>query len=271
MYYYKAHFRDDEPIRQALSTMAIQHNRWGFWMMFERLRLLEHKDNHKRVYRIYTDMKLNLRRKHKKRLPARILEPLAQPIRPNLHWSMDFMHDGLIGGRPFRSFNVIDEFNREALNITLDTSLPGPRIIRELDNVIEWRGKPKWIRCDNGPEYVSQALHDWANANGIGLIFIQKGKPHQNGYVERFNRTYREEVLDNYAFDTLAQARLITQAWIWIYNNERPHSSLGYKTPRGFLLKYGKCPNAQDPAVAFPTFQQDEENTWESMFKTATY
>src|SRR5579863_9774143 len=97
-----------------------------------------------------------------------------------------------------------------------------------------------------------------------------KGQPHQNGYVERFNRTYREEVLDNYAFDSLAQARLITQAWIWMYNNERPHSSLGYMIPRGFLLKYGKCPNAQDPGFAFPTFQQDEENTCDSLFKTAT-
>lgn len=123
---------------------------------------------------------------------------------------MDFMHDGLIGGRPFRSFNVIDEFNREALNITLDSSLPGPRIIRELDKVIERRGKPRCIRCDNGPENVSQALQNCANTNSVGLIFVQKGKPHQNGYVERFNRTYREEVLDNYAFDTLAQARLIT-------------------------------------------------------------
>ena len=92
----------------------------------------------------------------------------------------------------------------------------------------------------------------------------------QNGYVERFNRTYREEVLDNYAFESLAQARMMTQAWIWVYNNERPHSSLGYMTPRGFLLKYGKCPNAQDPDFAFPTFQQDEENKWESMFLTAT-
>lgn len=195
--------------------------------------MLQYRDNHKRVYRIYTDMKLNLRRKHKKRLPARVLEPLTQPVRPNLFWSMDFVHDGLIGGRPFRSFNVIDECNREVLNITLDTSLPGTRIIRELNRLIEWRGTPQWIRCDKGPEYVSQALQDWTHEKGIGLIFIQKGKPYQNGYVERFNRTYREEVLDNYAFDSLAQARLLTQAWIWVYNNERPHSAPGYQHPAG--------------------------------------
>jgi putative transposase len=222
------------------------------------------------MYRIYTAMKLNLRRKHKKRLPARVLEPLAQPIHPNLTWSMDFMHDGLMGGKPFRSFNVIDDFNREVLNITIDTSLTSLRVIRELNKLIEWRGKPiKW-RCDNGPEYVSQALEDWAVANKIQLTFIQKGKPHQNGYVERFNRTYREEILDNYAFENLSQARTMTNAWMWVYNNERPHSSLGYMTPRGFLLKYVDRRRAQGQEEAFPTFQQDEDNTWETIFLTAT-
>jgi putative transposase len=251
--------------------MATKHNRWGFWMMYSRLRQLNYQDNHKRVYRIYTAMKLNLRRKHKKRLPARVLEPLAQPLHPNLTWSMDFMHDGLIGGKPFRSFNVIDDFNREVLNITIDTSLTSLRVIRELNTLIEWRGKPVKLRCDNGPEYVSQALEDWASANGIELTFIQPGKPHQNGYIERFNRTYREEILDNYAFENLSQARTMTHAWMWVYNNERPHSSLGYLPPRGFLLKYVDRPaGAQGPEDAFPTFQQDEANTWETIFLTAT-
>ncbi len=271
VYYYKPKARDEEPLRQAMSEMAIRHNRWGFWMMYERLRQLNYNDNHKRVYRIYTAMKLNLRRKHKKRLPARILEPLAQPLHPNLTWSMDFMHDGLIGGKPFRSFNIIDDFNREVLNITIDTSLTSLRVIRELNKLVEWRGKPVKLRCDNGPEYVSQALADWAEANGIELVFIQPGKPHQNGYIERFNRTYREEILDNYAFENLSQARTMTQAWMWVYNNERPHSSLGYLPPRGFLLKHVDClTDAQNPEEAFPTFQQDENNTWENMFLTAT-
>ena len=270
VYYYKAKKRDDEPIRQELSEMALRHNRWGFWMMFHRLRNLNYQDNHKRVYRIYTSMNLNLRRKHKRRLPARILEPLAQPAHPNLTWSMDFMHDGLLGGKAFRSFNIIDDYNREVLNITIDTSLTSLRIIRELNRLIEWRGKPIKLRVDNGPEFVSQAMEDWAATNKIQLTFIQKGKPHQNGYVERFNRTYREEILDNYAFENLPQARLITQAWMWVYNNERPHSSLGYLPPRGFLLKYVDRPSAQSLEEAFPTFQQDETNTWKNMFLTAT-
>jgi putative transposase len=270
MYYYKANPRNDVPIREAFSQLAVRQNRWGFWMMYQRLRNLNYTDNHKRMYRIYTAMKLNLRRKHKKRLPARILEPLAHPIGPNLTWSMDFMHDGLIGGKAFRSFNIIDDFNREVLNITLDTSLTSHRIIRELDKLIEWRGKPAKLRVDNGPEFISAAMELWAEKRKLTLKFIQKGKPQQNGYIERFNRTYREEILDNYAFNSLAQARMMTQAWIWVYNNEQPHSSLGYMTPRGFLLKYGKCPDAQDPGFAFPTFQQDEENNWETMFLTAT-
>ena len=215
-------------------------------------------------------MKLNLRSKHKKRLPARIKEPLLQPIRPNITWSMDFMHDGLINGKTFRSFNIIDDFNREALNITIDSSLTSQRVIRELNKLIEWRGTPGKLRVDNGPEFVSAALEQWAEKNNVQITFIQKGKPHQNGYVERFNRTYREEILDNYAFDTMAQARMMTQAWIWVYNNERPHSSLGYRTPRGFLLKYGKCPHTQNPDHAFPTFQQDERYKWESLFLNAT-
>jgi putative transposase len=127
-------------MRAELSRLAIQHNHWGFWMMFAWLRRNDYLDNHKRVYRIYTSMKLNLRRKHKRRLPARILTPLIQPSAPNQNWSMDFMHDGLIDGRAFRCFNVIDDFNREVLGITLDKSLSSQRVIRELNNVIQWPG-----------------------------------------------------------------------------------------------------------------------------------
>lgn len=270
VYYYQAHCRDDSPLQQELSRLASVHNRWGFWMMFAWLRQNDYWDNHKRVYRIYTAMKLNLRRKHKRRLPARVLTPLVQPERPNENWSMDFMHDGLIDGRPFRCFNVIDDFNREVLNITLDKSLSSQRIIRELNQLIQWRGKPRQLRVDNGPEFIAYAMDKWSSDHGIKLVFIQKGKPHQNGYIERFNRTYREEVLDNYAFENLQQARVMTQAWMWVYNNQRPHSSLGYMTPRAFLLKCGKRATAPINEKAFPTFQQDSNNKWENIFLNAT-
>ena len=269
VFYYKAKKHEDEPIREKLTELAHLHGRWGFWMMYHRLRMLDFKDNHKRVYRIYTEMKLNLRRKHKKRLPSRILHPLVQPLYHNLTWSMDFMHDGLFQGKAFRAFNVIDDFNREVLNITIDTSLTSERVKRELDRLIEWRGKPQFLRVDNGPEFIAQALSDWATEQKIILTFIQKGKPHQNGFIERFNKTFREEVLDAYAFDHLKQARMLASAWMWIYNNERPHSSLLYMTPVQFLLKYGKLHHPME-GVEFPTFQQDANCSWESIVSNAT-
>ena len=171
-----------------------------------------------------------------------------------MHWSMDFMSDSLFVGRPFRSFHVIDDFNREALNITLDRSLPSVRVIRELEQLIEWRGKPEQIRVDNGPEFIAAKMSAWCKKKEIDLIFIEKGKPSQNAYVERFNRTYRQEVLDAWAFDSLSQARKLTQAWMWIYNNERPHSSLGHMPPVKFLEK------RQGPG-AFPTLQKDVDST----------
>jgi len=200
----------------------------------------------------------------------RIQHPLIQPLHHNLTWSMDFVHDGLFEGKPFRAFNVIDDFNREVLTISIDTSLTSLRVIRELNKLLEWRGKPEQLRVDNGPEFIAQAMEDWCNTNGIALVFIQKGKPHQNGYIERFNRTYRDEVLSVFAFENLSQARLLTSAWMWIYNNERPHSSLGYRTPTEFLLKYGKLHHQNFSKEEFPTFQQDSNYDWKSLVLNVT-
>jgi putative transposase len=251
VYYHRAKRRpQDDRIRHELRTLADTHTRWGFWMMFHRLRQNMHVWNHKRVYRVYTEMRLNLRRKYKQRLPSRVKLPLVQPLYPNLNWSMDFMSDALMQGRSFRSFNVIDDYNREALHITLDTSITSTRVIRELEQLVQWRGRPEQIRVDNGPEFVAQAMSKWCEDHNIDLVYIQKGKPCQNAYVERFNRTYREEVLDAYAFESLKQAREITLAWMWMYNNERPHSALGYLPPYVFLSKHSRLPD-------FPTLQKD--------------
>ena len=258
VYYYRPKQKDDSQIRDRLTELATLNTTWGFWLMFHRLRSLDYQWNHKRVYRIYKEMRLNLRRKYKKRLPARVKEPLLQPIFPNVTWSMDFMHDGLMQGKKFRSFNVIDDYNREALNLTIDNSISSTRVIRELNKLIAWRGKPDNLRVDNGPEFIAKAMADWCEEKCIVLKFIQKGKPTQNAYVERFNRTFRQEVLDSYAFDSLSQVRKLCSAWMWMYNNERPHSSLKYMTPRQFLLKYGKLSE-------FPTFQQDSNYNWKSL------
>jgi len=137
VFYYQAKRKNDDEVIEQLSKLADQHRTWGFWMMYHRLRKLQYMWNHKRVYRIYTNMRLNLRNKRKKRLPARVKAPLLCPIGPNITWSLDFMHDTLASGKTIRTLNIIDDFNREALSISVDTSLPAQRVVRELENLIE--------------------------------------------------------------------------------------------------------------------------------------
>lgn len=169
-------------------------------------------------------------------LPARIREPLLLPVLANHTWSADFMADALWSGRRFRTFNVIDDFNRESLRIEIDTSLPALRVIRALDELIELRGKPRRLRLDNGPELISQALADWAQRHRVDLVFIQPGKPTQNAYIERFNRTYRTEVLDRYVFTSLPEVRRMTEDWRHRYNHLRPHRSLGIVPPARYAM-----------------------------------
>ena len=182
--------------------------------------------NHKRIRRVYCEIGLNLRVKPKKRLPARTRQPLVQPENANQSLSLDFMSDSLSSGRAFRTLNILDDFNREALWIEIDTSLPAERVIRVLEMLIAWRGCPKQIRMDNGPELISKLLESWAEEHNIKLVHIQPGKPAQNAYIERFNRTYREDVLDAYLFDSLNEVREITEEWLEEYNAIRPHEAL---------------------------------------------
>jgi putative transposase len=150
------------------------------------------------------------------------------------------MHNTLANAKTLRTLNTIDDFNREVLSITVDTSLPSQRVVRELETLAEWHGRPDTIRSDNGPEFISEALSQWCKKSGIEWVFIQPGKPTLNSLIERFNRTYRQDVLDSYMFESLTELRKYSQAWAWMYNNERPHAALGYLTPVEFLLKYGK-------------------------------
>jgi len=180
---------------------------------------------------------LNLRVKPKKRLPSREPNPLVQPEAANQSWSLDFMSDSLSSGRAFRTLNIIDDFNREVLWIEIDTSLPAERVIRTLDMIASWRGYPKQIRMDNGPELISQKMARWADDHSVELAFIQPGKPSQNAYVERFNRTFREAVLDAYLFTTLHEVRDITEEWIEEYNAIRPHEALGNLSPYQYAVE----------------------------------
>ena len=161
---------------------------------------------------------------------------LSVPRTQNQVWSMDFMSDALADGRKIRTFNVIDDYNREGLAIDVDLSLPSARVIQALEQVIKWRGKPAAIRCDNGPELLSGPMIAWANKNQITMLYIQSGKPTQNAYIERFNRTSRHEWLDMHLFHSVAHAQLLVTQWLWSYNNERRNTAILGVPPR-WLLK----------------------------------
>jgi putative transposase len=230
VYRYQPDTRRDQPIVEALLELAHKRPELGFAKLFQILRRQGQRWNHKRVHRLYCALKLNKRRKRKRRLPTRNPTPLQVSAIANECWSADFMSDSLWCGRRFRTFNVVDDFNREALAIEVDMNLPAQRIIRVLERVALWRGYPQKLRLDNGPEMISLALAEWAEAHGVSLEFIRPGKPMQNGFIERFNRSYREAVLDMYVFRTLEEVREQTERWIREYNEERPHESLGNMT-----------------------------------------
>jgi len=237
-YRYQAKRTADEPIAQELQQLAHRQPRWGCGKMTDYLRNQGHVWNHKRIRRVYRVLALHLKRKPKKRLPARAAQALVVPGQANQTWSLDFMSDSLSNGRSFRTLNVIDDYNREALWIEVDTSLPAERVVRVLETLLLERSTPCSIRMDNGPELISQRLESWAKEKHIELLHIQPGKPAQNAYIERFNRTYREDVLDAYLFDDLEEVRDITERWLEDYNTIRPHEALQGVPPRQFALQH---------------------------------
>ena len=233
-YRYKPKLSEENTrIADWLVRLTTEQRNWGFGLCFLYLRNIKGFGwNHKRVYRIYCELELNLRIKPKRRLVREKPEPLCQPDAANQSWSMDFMYDQLQNGRSYRLLNVIDDFNREGLAIEADFSLPTERVIRTLEQIMEWRGKPHEIRCDNGPEYVSLRLQSWARREGIRLAYIQPGKPQQNAYVERYNRTVRYEWLEQNLFEDITQVQNFATRWLWTYNNDRPNMGIGGITPR---------------------------------------
>lgn len=238
VYRYTPRPRDDSSVIETLFELADKYPRYGFGKLFAVLRRQGHNWNHKRVYRVYCLLKMSLSRKGKKRLPSRNPQPLAVPPGANVCWSVDFVNDALVSGQRFRTFNVLDDFSRECLAIEVDINLPAARITRVLDRIVAWRGVPEKMRMDNGPELISITMANWAEEHGVELEFIQPGKPTQNSYIERFNKTYRTEVLDFYVFSTLTEVRNITESWIREYNEERPHEALGNMTPAEHLNAY---------------------------------
>lgn len=221
-------------IVELLGELVDKHPSIGFWKCYHRLRRQGYYWNHKRVYRVYTNMRLNIRRRAKKRLPARIKQTLFQPERINQVWSIDFMNDSLWDGKRYRLLNIIDDYNREVLGIEAEISMPALKVIRVLEKIVFTRGKPQMIRVDNGPEFISDKLDNWCKEMRIQLIFIQPGKPMQNGYIERLNGSLRRELLNAYVFRTMNEVRQQVSEWVHDYNFYRPHESLNNKTPAEF-------------------------------------
>lgn len=235
--YYRASIdwreRDAEVIA-ILGIMIERHARWGFWKCYDRTRLDGYAINHKRLYRVYCLMKLNLPRRGKKRLPPRQRQTMPVLAIPNHWWALDFMSDSLYAGRCYRLLTVLDEGMREGLAIEVDTSIPALRVIRVLENLCAWRGYPAGIRCDNGPEFLAESFVAWCRDHGIAIHYIQPGKPNQNAFIERYNRTLRHEMLDLYLFETLDEVREAAHQFLIDYNEHRPHDSLNGIPPSVF-------------------------------------
>lgn len=218
-------------IKPLLRQLSTRYPTYGFKLLFGLLRQQGYQWNHKRVRRVYCELNLNIKRKPKKRLAPRTAKVLSIPAQPNLCWSMDFMSDALSHGRRFRTLNVIDDHRRRCLGINIAFSLPATAVTNYLDRIAAIRGYPRMIRIDNGPEHIAYHFMQWAATHRIQLRYIQPGKPAQNAYIERFNRTYREAILDMYSFDSLQEVRQLTNEWIHHYNYERPHQALGMQPP----------------------------------------
>ena len=238
--YYRAPRPADERDREvidALNVLVEKYPRRGLDKLYPMLRQQGHPWNRKRVHRVYRQMGLNHKRRTKKRLPRRERQELFVPQSPNEVWSADFMADALYCGRRFRTFNVIDDHNREAVDIEIDTSITGLRLIRVFERLKVERGLPDVLRVDNGPEFLADSFTEWAEDNGMMIRYIQPGEPNQNAYIERFNRTYREEVLNLYLFRDLDEVREITHWWLIDYNEQRPHESLGDLPPIEYVSR----------------------------------
>jgi putative transposase len=232
---YKRVPKDDSSLIDALNQLVEKHPSIGFWKCYYRLRRKGLTCNHKRLYRVYTALRLNIRRRPKRRIPQRVKEPLVVPQGINKSWSMDFMTDSLVDGRRFRMLNIMDDYNRESLAVEVDTSLPSLRVIRVLERLLEFRGKPESIRVDNGPEFISDKLKLWCEDRNIHLQFIQPGKPVQNAFIERKNGSMRKELLDAYLFYSLDEVRCLAEEWRLDYNHERPHEALGFVPPAEYV------------------------------------
>lgn len=232
-YYKKRMPEKDKIVKQAIDEV-IGTSRKGREKVIRLVKRKYPSIGASRIRRVYEQSGLALSKKLRRRIKDNPANPIQIPFSSNKEWAIDFMSDALADGRKIRTLNTIDHYNRECKGISIGINMPARIVIQELTKIIEKHGKPTAIRTDNGPEFRSKLFQKWMENNNIKWTRIQKGKPQQNAIIERFNRTFREDILDANIFYTIIEAQQITQKWIDEYNNERPHQSLNYKTPKSY-------------------------------------
>lgn len=234
---------ENEQLQARLVELAGERRRFGYRRLHALVRREGVQVNHKRIYRLYSDAGLSVRRRKKRHGVAVERQALELPSSPNQVWPMDFVSDALANGRRIKVLTIVDDFSKEAIDLAVDFGISGHYVTRVLDQVARFRGYPKAIRTDQGPEFTGRALDQWAYQHGVQLKLIQAGKPTQNAFIESFNGRFRDECLNDHWFTSLPQARILIAAWRRDYNQHRPHSSLDYLTPAEFAAKH----RASDP------------------------
>lgn len=238
-----------------MRRLAAERPRYGYRRLHVMMSRQGIEMNHKKLYRIYREEGLAVRKKRRKRINAAARQALTAPSKANELWSVDFVSDTLASGRPFRTFNVVDQFSRECPGIEVDTSLPAARVTRTLDRLGAERGLPGAIVLDNGPELAGKVLDEWAYRNGVKLLFIRPGKPVENAFVESFNGKFRDECLSQHWFLSLEDAAARIEDWRVDYNKNRPHSALGNRTPEEFARQAAGLRSATPPSALRPEQQ----------------
>jgi len=242
---------DDAELRRCMREIAEKRKRFGAPRIGIMLKRAGWKVNHKKIERIYAEEGLALRRRKRRKKFVGPRVPLPVPARPNQHLAMDFVQDRLISGRKIRALTIVDTFSRECPALEVDTSLGGRRVVRVLERLAEVQGAPEVITIDNGTEFDSKVMDEWAFKRKVKLAFIRPGKPNENAYGESFNGRFRDECLNEHLFETLDHARKLIEDWRIDYNEQRPHSSLENLTPKEFLERhYAKL--EKDPAPETP-------------------
>lgn len=246
---------ENERLKARIIELAHVRRRFGYRRLHTLLQR-EQADqpiNHKRVYRLYSEANLAVKKRNKRKRIAVARQPLLRPSRPNVVWSMDFVMDALSNGRRIKCLNIVDDFSKEAVDIAVDFGISGDYVTRILDRAARFRGYPSAVRTDQGPEFTGKALDRWAYRNNVEIKLIQPGKPTQNAYIESFNGKFRDECLNEHYFTTLAEAREIVSAWRKDYNEVRPHSTLGKLTPAEFAARFREMGQNLEIQINFET------------------